>query len=366
MKEVYYKIKKIILSVLNKSGNQDTVSDNLQGVRYGRNKFEKNFLAYDSFPEITDDELEQVRKTWPMWEIDKEDLNWLRIYKKHNGFSPYVIGNWHTYLLRQEFNPYEQLSSFEYKGLFDVYFPDIPFPKSFVRRIQNVYYDLGMHVISEDSAVNILMQHDAYVIKPSFGTNQGKGVEKINLNICDDKKKRIIKSFDDQESDFIVQEVLEQHPDVAAMNPTSLNCCRVTSVYMNGKFGLSTVFKIGKIGSNIDNWRNSYFVGVSQDGTLSKIGFAKDLKTVTQTDNGLDIEGFKLPCYKEIVDSVEKYHKKYFPNCGMIGWDILIDKNSSVRVIEMNLTTPGIIAEQLAAGDFLKDFRDEIVKRLTK
>lgn len=337
----------------------------MEKIRHGRNGFEKKYLAYDSFPEITDDELKQIRKTWPMWKIKKDDLIWSRVYKKFHGFSPYIIGNWHTYLLRQEFNPYEQLSSFEYKGLFDVYFPEIPFPKSFVRRIQNVYYDLNMQVISRERAVDILLQYDTYIIKPSFGTNQGKGVEKVNLNVVD-KKKRILESFEDQKSDFIAQEVLEQHPDVAALNPTSLNCCRVTSVYIDGKFGFSTVFKIGKAGSNIDNWRSSYFCGVCQDGTLSQYGFANDLKIVEQTDNGITIRGFRLPCYKDIVILVEKYHKKYFPNCGMIGWDVLVDKNNSVRVIEMNLTVPGLVAEQLAAGDFLKDFRDEIVKRLTK
>ena len=365
MKRLVVNVENIARTFIKKIKRRILSPNDMQNIRYGRNGFEKKYLTYGDFPEITEDELDQIRKTWPMWKIEKDDLIWSRVCKKFHGFSPYIIGNWHTYLLRQEFNPYEQLSSFEYKGLFDVYFPEIPFPKSFVRRIQNVYYDLDMQVISKENAVDILSQYDAYIIKPSFGTNQGKGVEKVDLSVVD-KKKRILKSFDDQKSDFIAQEVLEQHPDVAALNPTSLNCCRVTSVYIDGKFGLSTVFKIGKIGSNIDNWRCAYFCGVCQDGTLSQYGFTNDLKVVEQTDNGITIRGFKLPCYKDIVALVEKCHKRYFPNCGMIGWDVLVDKNNSVRVIEMNLTVPGIVAEQLAAGDFLKDFRDVIVKRLTK
>ena len=334
-------------------------------IRCGRNGFEKRFLESGEFPEITDDELDQIRKVWPMWEIEKKDLIWARVYKKFMGFSPYIIGHWHTYLLRQEFNPYKQLCSLENKGLFDIYFPDIPFPKSFVRRIQDVYYDFDMHVISKENAVDILLQHDSYVIKPSFGTNQGKGVEKISLT-GEDKKKRILKSFDDQKSDFIAQEVLEQHPDVAALNPTSLNCCRVTSVYIDGKFGLYTSLKIGKMGSIIDNWQSSYWCGVRPDGTLSKFGFPKDLKAVEKTDNGITLEGFKLPCYDAIVCMIEKFHKQYFPNCGMIGWDVLVDKNSRVRVIEMNLTIPGIKGPQLCSGDFFREFRDVIVKRFLR
>ncbi len=365
MERLFFKIEDVLRKFAKTAKKIIPLGNNEQRIRQGRNDFEKKYLAYGEFPEITDEELKQYRKIWPMWQIEKKDLIWARVCKKYNGFSPYIIGNWHTYLLRQEFNPYEQLSSFEYKGMFDVYFPEIPFPKSFVRRIRSVYYDVDMNVVSQEDAVKILAQYDNYIIKPSFGTNQGRGVEKVSLvGLC--KEERILKSFKDQESDFIAQEVLEQHKDVAALNPTSLNCCRVTSVYIDGKFGFSTVFKIGKLGSCIDNWRNSYFCGVNQDGSLKKYGFSNDLKPVLQTDNGIVIENFVLPSYSKMISMVKNFHKKYFPNCGMIGWDILIDKEDCVRVIEANVTVPGIVAEQLVGGDFLKDFRDVIVKRLSK
>ncbi|MBE6223881.1 MAG: hypothetical protein E7122_01450 [Bacteroidales bacterium] len=138
------------------------------------------------------------------------------------------------------FNPYEQLSSFENKGIVDVLFPEIPFPKAYVRRIQNVYYDVNMNKISEKEAISILRQYNNYIIKPSFGTFQGKGVEKISLN-KESEENIILESFNNQNNDFIVQEVIEQHSDIAALNPTSLNCCRVTSIYIDGYYGCSTM-----------------------------------------------------------------------------------------------------------------------------
>ena len=42
--------------------------------------------------------------------------------------------------------------------------------------------------------------------------------------------------------------------------------------------------------------------------------------------------------------------------------DITIDNKSEIRIIEANLTKPGIVAEQLAVGDFFKDFSAEINK----
>ena len=249
--------------------------------------------------------------------------------------------------------------------MFNIYFPDIPFPNAYICRISNVYYDSKMNVLSEEQAVNILLQHDSYVIKPAFGTRQGTGVQKIYLN-SEEKTKTILKSFENQDSDFIAQEVLEQHKDVAALNPTCLNCCRVTSVYIDGKFSQSTVLKIGKKDSHVDNWYNSYLCGVDKNGIALGIGYDHDLQTVTQTDNGIGIKGFKLPCYDKMISLIEKLHKTYFPNCGIIGWDVFVDKKNNVRVIEMNLTVPGLLGEQLASGDFFKEFRDSIVFRLSK
>jgi len=37
-----------------------------------------------------------------------------------------------------------------------------------------------------------------------------------------------------------------------------------------------------------------------------------------------------------MVNLVEKLHKKYFAICGVIGWDIFIDKNNHPRIIEAN------------------------------
>lgn len=333
--------------------------------RQGRNMFEDKYLRMGDFPEITDEELRQFQETWPMWNIEKCDLTWARVYKKFWGFSPYVIGNWHTLLLRKRFNPYDQLSSFENKALCDIYFPKIPYPKAYVRRINGVYYDINMRVLSQDQAVDILKKYGSYVIKPAFGTMQGEGVQVMSEDKLQGNIDTLIKnSFDSQNSDFIAQEILVQHPEIKRLNPTSLNCCRVTSLYINGKYNSSTMIKIGKLGAKVDNWHSSYLCGVSSEGKLFDRAFDNKLKTVSSTDNGIVLEGIQLPLFTEMCQLIEGLHKKYFPNCGTIGWDVVIDNNNKVRIIEANLTTPGIVAEQLASGDFIKSLYHEIINNL--
>lgn len=333
----------------------------LELTRKSRNRFEDKYLGYSNFPEITDEELILFQKTWPMWNIEKKDLTWARVYKREWGFSPYVIGNWHTLLLRNKLNPYEQLSSFENKALCDIYFPEIPYPKAYVRRLQGVFYDEEMNILSKEEAIDLLVSKDSYVIKPAFGTMQGDGVQVVTKdNIKDNYKEFVCSTFKEQNTDFIAQECLIQHPDIAKLNPTSLNCCRVTTIYISGKFGHATNLKIGKKGSKVDNWHSSYFCGVDTNGKVMKRGYTKDLQVVTSTDMGTPFDSIIIPNYKQMIQTLEHFHKKYFSNCGIIGWDIIIDNRNEIRIIEANLTRPGIVAEQLAVGDFFKEFRKEI------
>lgn len=336
-----------------------------QRLHRAKNASEQKYLLYDSFPEITDTELAETRQTWPSMDIGKKDLIWSRIYKKEHGFSPYMIGSWQTHLVRKALNPYPQLSSFENKALADLYFPEIPFPEAIVRRIGGVYYDGGMNSMTMEDALNRLLSESSFIIKPAFGTMQGQGVSKIRLEgDRESDSKKIVSSFVSSNSDFVVQKVLSQHPDVARLNPSSLNCCRVTTIYLNGKSGHSTILKFGKNGSNVDNWHSSYIAGVTADGCLKDTAFDCKLGKVTCSDSGFAFGGMKLPAYDLMVETVGRFHRKYFPNCGIVGWDVFIDADGAPRIIEANLTKPGVVAEQYASGTFFEPFCGAINDRV--
>lgn len=65
-----------------------------------------------------------------------------------------------------------------------------------------------------------------------------------------------------------------------------------------------------------------------------------------------------------MVSLVEEHHPKYFPNCGIIGWDLTLDKANQPKVIEVNLYFPGILGEQLGSGPCFEERREEILKRV--
>lgn len=321
---------------------------------------------YLDLPKLTAEEFDLLKKTWPCFKFRKKDILWARVYKKEFGFDPYYISvGYHSIIIKKQLNPFKQVCSLENKALVDMYFPEIPFPQAYIRSINHVLYDKEMNIISFDQAVRFLKEKKLFIIKPAMDSMQGHGVKKIDiLKEQDISEKWFHELFTKATPNFIVQEVVTQHPDIARLNPTSLNCCRITSIYVNGKYTHGAMLKIGKKGSHVDNWNSSYLIGISNGGVLNDIGWDDKIHSVKTTDNGIEFGGLKYPYYEKITSSVERYHKKYFPQCGVIGWDIIIDANDNPIVIEANMVIPGITAEQLCSGPFFKDVHNEIVNRI--
>lgn len=322
---------------------------------FGFYRLDKPF-AIGGVPKLTAAEKKQIRETWEGVDINFLDYTWSRIYKKIKGFSPYYLGALWNQEIDYKVNPTSQVVALENKALCDVFFPELNFPEPYVRCLNGSLYDKEMNYISMAEAVEILKTKDRFVIKPSVDSMQGAGVKVVKVKDTSDLES-VLKSAG---KNFIAQEALKQLQVIEDLNPTSLNCFRVTTMYFKGRFGYAAALKVGKKGAIKDNWNSAYWIGVNENGKLMDFGFDYKTEKVYQADNGIKFSGFEIPYYDRLIAFVEKNHKKYFPHCGIIGWDITIDSEGVVRVIETNLKNPGTQIEQLCSGPFLEPFRDDI------
>lgn len=312
-------------------------------------------------PELTAQELAEVNAAWPWIKVSGRDLIWVRLYKKHHGFNPNFITDYQLQPILKKFNPYKQVVSLQNKAMCDVYFPSIPFPQNYIKCICGELWGAGQHLTIEESVKYLIDQQiSEFVIKPSVESGCGKGVRKVKLldtNDCSGFLKDLFSSYG---QNFVVQEVLKQHPQMEKLNPSSVNSCRITTLYFGGVFSYSSILKVGKLGSYVDNWHSSYLVGMNSDGSLKSYGFDNRLNPVTKSDNGVVFQGFVVPCFEKMVAAVKSFHKKYFLNCGIIGWDIIVDSNEEIKVIEINLDSPGVVGEQFCSGTFFEEHKDFI------
>lgn len=329
-----------------------------------RDYYRDKHLIYElNLPKLTKKEKKEIRKVWPCFNFSNLDFIWMRIYKTEHGFDPYYLCDHQYALLLKIINKSSNWVSLNNKALTDIYMPQIPWPKVYLRRINKKYYNNEMTEISFEQAVAILQSQKNYVIKPATGTGGGKGVKVIDYPISQEE---ISKLFDAYNVDFVVQALIEQCEELSRFNPTSVNTCRITTINIGSKRSFSAIFKVGRKNSRVDNWNSSILIGVDKQGHLLDYGYDVNLKRIEKSDVGVSFSGNVIPKFAEMVELTQKYHQLYFPNLSVVGWDITLEKNGDIIVIETNLDFPGILGEQVCSGTFFKEFRDEICNVVNK
>ena len=105
-------------------------------------------------------------------------------------------------------------------------------------------------------------------------------------------------------------------------------------------------------------------MGIDAQGHLAKAAYDYKLNEAIASDSGVKFEGLVYPDFTKLTMTIEKYHKKYFPTLGILGWDVFIDNHHDVRIIEVNPDYPGIVGEQFCSGTFFEEHCDAIVNRI--
>ena len=95
-----------------------------------------------------------------------------------------------------------------------------------VYNMRGILYDGNDDCISIDKAVSIVMNYPKdIIVKPTLSTTWGKGV--IKLKVKDKNEELVRQLFARYHKDFSFEECITQHPDMATLNPTSLNTTRI-------------------------------------------------------------------------------------------------------------------------------------------
>ena len=139
---------------------------------------------------------------------------------------------------------------------------------------------------------------------------------------------------------LLIETYLQQHPDLAAFNPSSVNTFRIWVIQTrNGESRTVLAYlRIGRAGSLVDNQSSGGIVapidlesgvtGCAMDGLPTRELFP------THPDHGAAIEGRELPFWYEAKSLAERCLVA-FPNLEFAGMDIAVTANGPV-VVELN------------------------------
>lgn len=251
------------------------------------------------------------------------------------------------------------------KSIADIVLPKEDQPRMYLKNMNGFFYFDG-EPVSREEAIEKCRNLGDVVVKPS-GLSKGNGV--IKVNVTDGKVDGTDKTFEDLLNsygrEYIVQEAVKQHKDMAALNPTSVNTIRILTYRSENEVLLIySVVRIGRKGMVIDNQSaGGISTTVDADGRLAKYAFGGyDEDNVAKTDSGVVLENYQLPSYHEAVDMVKKLHMR-LPYFRMVGWDVAIREDGQPVMIEFN-TQPGLSQSAFCSG--MGENTERVIRELWK
>lgn len=227
-------------------------------------------------------------------------------------------------------------------------------PETFFVRSAEQYFDSDRHPISEAQAYDKLAEAGQIVLKPTIGSNSGRGIEFLDIsNEVGFREKSIIASMGD---DFIAQKRIIPHTVFAGLNNTSINTIRLITYICNDEMHHAPIaLRIGRDNSNVDNIHaGGLVIGVEDNGQLLseayELGYGdRSIKYTQHPDTGIYFADVVLPKVEEVIHAGYQMHGK-FPHIGIISWDFTIDQDENAVLVEANIMGQSVWFPQIVHG----------------
>lgn len=194
---------------------------------------------------------------------------------------------------------------------------------------------LNIDQISLEEFKDFVKKHPKFFGKPLTGTGgygagvidtAGKNIEKL-YKVCKDNK-------------YIIEEIVEQHKEMAKFNKTTVNTIRLYSLLCadNSVKVMMANIRTGRQGKDVDNFHCGGMTAVINPRTGKVVSDAIDLHhnlSNVHPDSKVKFKGFQIPFWDKVVKAVEEM-APLFPQMRHIGWDIAITKDGNIEFIEGN------------------------------
>lgn len=335
---------------------------------HSENKQVKEYLKNVPQPKLTQEEKREIDSYWKQYGIRFRNYDWFRWYYGFTGIRApeFIPKQIHLKMILPYYNK-RAGDAFSLavgdKNLFYDILPDINFPDPILKNIDGTFFDKSdCYVYERNSLIDLLAyEQGEIIVKKTIDSCQGKSVKKYSImNECD--AQRLLDDWKD-ESNYIVQKAIKQHPFFARFNKSSVNVMRINSLCINGKVEIHTpILRFGYPGwatdvSFIDGLEDVRVVGITQEGYLMDDVVSLQGKRWKLSDIVKDPENKKIPSWDEAVAIVKENAPK-LKHIGKIGWDIIVSERGKPVVIEYNVGYPGSYLPQIAGGPLFGEHTD--------
>lgn len=331
--------------------------DRRSGMQYAR--------TVEADPRVDREYATTIRSYWKQFRVRTPQKFWFTLLSnKHKPFSPKYIPDdiWFARIAPHFSDPI-LARAWQDKCIHNVLFPDVRHPETVVKNIAGVFYDDDLKLLTEEEAVLRCHGMGRVIVKPSVGSGAGKGIRFYDTDaITDDDIRDVFRLY---KRNFIIQKKLVQHPDLARLNPGSLNTLRIiTFLHKDQVRVLSSVLRIGGSTSEVDNISQGGFqCNVLPDGRLQSPAmthFRGRWEYLDAHPAGIPFAETVVPSFRKVLDTVTRYAAR-MAHFKIIGWDISVDPDGEPVLIEFN-ALPG--QNQETDGPTFGDLTDEVLEEV--
>lgn len=228
------------------------------------------------------------------------------------------------------------------------------------------------------SSLDVLLEdYDKVLLKPSIDSKGGSGIMlfKRDGNVFRSGdvllNEAMLMNYGD---DFAVQELVEQHNELASLNPSSVNTLRVAvyrSITDEKAHVIASFIRIGSAGMFVDNaCMGGKYAGVDID-TGRVAASLRDMNGGIYTShNGIDFSKleFYIPGWQIIKDKCLEIAEKIVHH-RLIAFDMTLTNDMKPILIEFNVESYNygsfMYTNQSPLGNFKEEILDYCKKRLT-
>ena len=254
------------------------------------------------------------------------------------------------------------------KNMTDLLLHDVKTPLTVLRYQEGLFMDGNYNIVTKEEAKRLMNAYDQLIVKPSYISGAGHGIFFWRKEDGFSAVERIFSG----DTNYVVQEVVKQHPEMSELNQDSINTIRMQTLIWKGEVHLiSCAMRMGTKGSRVDNLTDGggMSVGVNiNDGTITPKAYNYYRLNVTYDESpmGRKFSDFKVPSWDKCVDLVKKTAPRFARMSKLIAWDIAILENGDPVVIESNLMLSGVEILQLDNGPVFGEFTDQIIDTVRK
>ena len=130
---------------------------------------------------------------------------------------------------------------------------------------------------------------------------------------------------------MILEELIEQAPEMKMLHPQSVNTLRITTMRVDGKIlNVYPVLRVGLGDSFVDNGGSSgLFAGINPETGIVETNFVSEfeysLKPLEKhPDTGIKSIGFQIPKWNAACDLAQECAEKFDDDINCIAWDIAL------------------------------------------